>query len=95
MIGRLIGWAIFLVGLLVLARDVLVSIDTRHWAPITLGQLWYDLNPVSISRFQQLVMKRPFLWNSIIVTILLCWAFAALMVLGIVILAISSRRRRA
>jgi hypothetical protein len=96
MIGRLIGWTIFLVGLLVLARDVLVSIDTRHWAPITLGQLWYDLNPVNISRFQQqLVMKHPFLWNSIIVTILLCWAFVALMVLGIVILAISSRRRRA
>jgi hypothetical protein len=95
MIGRLIGWTILLVGLLVLARDVLVAIDTRHWAPITLGQLWYDLNPVSIFRFQQLVMKHPFLWNSIIVTILLCWAFAALMLLGIVILAISRRRRRA
>jgi hypothetical protein len=57
--------------------------------------LWYDLNPVNISRFQQQLVKHPFLWNSIIVTILLCWAFVALMVLGIVILAISSRRRRA
>jgi hypothetical protein len=95
MIGRLIGWTILLVGLLVLARDVLVAIDTGHWAPITLGQLWYDLNPVSIFRFRQLVMKHPFLWNSIIVTILLCWAFAALMLLGIVMLAISRRRRRA
>ena len=94
MIGRLIGWSIFLAGLLVLARDVLVSIDTRHWAPITLGQLWYDLNPVSIFRFRQLVMKHPFLWNSIIVTILLCWAFAVLMVLGLLILALSGRRAR-
>jgi len=72
MIGRLIGWAIFLFGLLVLARDVLVSIDIRHWAPITLGQLWYDLNPVSVFRFR-LTVEYPFLWNSIIVTILLCW----------------------
>jgi hypothetical protein len=94
MIGRLIGLSIFLVGLLVLARDVLVSIDTRHWAPITVGQLWFDLNPVSVFRFQ-LVVEHPFLWDPIIVTILSCWVFAALMVLGIVILAISSRRRRA
>jgi ABC-type Fe3+ transport system permease subunit len=93
MIGRLIGWAIFLVGLLVLARDALVSIETRHWAPITLGQLWYDFNPVSEFRFR-LTVEHPFLWNSIIVTILLCWTFVALMVLGIVILAISSWRRR-
>ena len=43
MIGRLIGWIILLAGLSVLARDVLVWIDTKFWAPITLGQLWFDL----------------------------------------------------
>jgi cytochrome c-type biogenesis protein CcmH/NrfF len=36
----------------------------------------------------------PFLWDPIIVTILLWWAFAVLMVLGLLILAVSGRRRR-
>ena len=44
MIGRLIGWIIFLAGAAVLVRDGLVWIDTKHWEPIALGQLWFDLD---------------------------------------------------
>jgi len=45
----------------------------------------------------QAVVQRyihPFLWDPIIVSILLCWAFAVLMVLGVLILAVSGRRAR-
>jgi hypothetical protein len=96
MIGRLIGWIFFLAGLSVLVRDVLVWIDTKRWAPIALGQLWYDLNRSSLNLVQAVVQRyiHPFLWDPIIVTILLCWAFAVLMVLGILILALFGRRRR-
>jgi ABC-type Fe3+ transport system permease subunit len=96
MIGRLIGWIIFLAGLSVLLRDVLVWIDTKRWAPIALGQLWFDLNRSSLNLAQAVVQRyiHPFLWDPIIVSILLCWAFAVLMVLGLLILAISSRRAR-
>jgi ABC-type Fe3+ transport system permease subunit len=97
MIGRLIGWIFFLAGVSVLVRDVLVWIDTKHWAPIALGQLWYDFNRSSLNLVQAVVQRyiHPFLWDPIIVSILLCWAFAVLMVLGLVILALSSRRGRA
>jgi hypothetical protein len=97
MIGRLIGWIIFLAGLSVLVRDLLVWFDTKHWAPIALGQLWFDLNRSSLNLFQAVVQRyiHPFLWDPIIVTILLCWAFAVLMVLGLLILALSGRRSRA
>ncbi len=96
MIGRLIGWVFFLVGLAVLVRDVLVWIDTKNWAPIALGQLWFDLDRSSLNLVQAVVQRyiHPFLWDPIIVTILLCWAFAVLMVPGLVILAISGRRGR-
>jgi hypothetical protein len=96
MIGRLIGWIIFLAGLSVLVRDVLVWIDTKHWAPITLGQLWFDLSRSSLNLVQAVVQRyiHPFLWDPIIVTILLCWAFAVLMVLGLLILTLSGRRAR-
>ena len=97
MIGRLIGWIIFLAGASVLVRDVFVWIDTKHWAPIALGQLWFDLTRSSLNLVQAVVQRyiHPFLWDPIIVTILLCWAFAVLMVLGLLMLAIFGRRPRA
>ena len=96
MVGRLIGWIIFLAGLSVLVRDVMVWIDTKDWAPIALGQLWFDLNRSSLNLVQAVVQRyiHPFLWDPIIVSILLCWAFAVLMVLGVLILAVSGRRAR-
>jgi hypothetical protein len=95
-IGRLIGWIFFLAGAAVLVRDVFVWIDTKHWAPIALGQLWFDLNRSSLNLVQAVVQRyiHPFLWDPIIVTILLCWAFAVLMVLGVLMLAIFGRRPR-
>ena len=96
MIGRLIGWTIFLAGAAVLVRDGLVWLDTKHWTPIALGQLWYDLNRSSLNLVQAVVQRylHPFLWDPIIVTVLLWWAFAVLMVLGLLILALSGRRAR-
>src|ERR1700740_3074174 len=96
MIGRLIGWIILLSGFSVLVRDVLVWIDTMHWAPIALGQLWFDLNRSSLNLVQAVVQRyiHPFLWDPIIVSILLCWAFAVLMMLGVLILALFGRRAR-
>jgi hypothetical protein len=96
MIGRLIGWIIFLAGLSVLVRDVLVWIDTKLWTPISLGQLWFDFSRSSLNLVQAVVQRyiHPFLWDPIIVTILLCWAFAVFMVLGLLILALCGRRAR-
>ena len=95
-IGRLIGWTFFLAGLAVLVRDVLVWIDTKHWAPIALGQLWFDLHRSSLNLVHAVVQRyiHRFLWDPIIVTILLCWAFAVLMVLGVAILALARRGSR-
>ena len=97
MIGRLIGWIFFLAGLAVLARDVFAWIETKQWRPIALGELWYDLNRSSLNLVQAVVQRyiHPFLWDPIIVTVLLWWAFAVLMVLGLLILALSGRRTRA
>ncbi|MBV8505862.1 MAG: hypothetical protein JOZ11_08660 [Alphaproteobacteria bacterium] len=97
MIGRLIGWVVFLAGLAVLARDVLVWIDTKQWTPIALGQLWFDFDRSSLNLVQAVVQRyiHPFLWDPIIVTVLLWWAFAVLMFLGLLILALSGRRTRA
>jgi len=93
-VGRLIGWVVFLCGGAVLVRDVLVWVDTKHWAPIALGQLWYQLNRSSLNLVQAVIQRyiHPFLWDPIIVTILLSWAFAVLMILGLLLLAVFRKR---
>ena len=94
-IGRLIGWIVFLTGAAVLVNDVIVSIDTKIWAPTALGQLWYELNRSSLNVTQAVIQRyvHPFLWDPIIVSILLCWAFPVLMTLGLLIIVIFSRHK--
>ena len=96
LVGRVIGWTSLLLGSAVLVRDMLVWIDTKHWAPIALGQLWYDLNRSSLNLVQAVTQRyiHPFLWDPIIVSILLSWAFAILMVLGLLLLVVFRRRAR-
>jgi len=95
-VGRLIGWVAFLAGAAVLVRDVLVWINTKHWAPIALGQLWYQLDRSSLNLVQAVTQRyiHPFLWDPIIVTILLSWAFAVLMILGVLLLVVFRKRVR-
>jgi hypothetical protein len=95
MIGRLIGWIIFLAGAAVLVRDVSVWIDTGHWAPLVLGQLWYSLNRSSLNLVQAVTQRyiHPFLWDPIIVSVLLSWAFAVLMFLGLLLLVLFRKRQ--
>ena len=95
-VGRVIGWIILLAGGAVLVRDLLVWIDTKHWAPVALGQLWYQLNRSSLNLVQAVVQRyiHPFLWDPIIVSILLSWAFAVLMLLAALLLVHIRRRAR-
>jgi hypothetical protein len=95
-VGRVIGWMALLAGAAVLVRDLLVWIDTKHWAPIALGQLWYDLGRSSLNLVQAVTQRyiHPFLWDPIIVSVLLCWAFVVLMILGLLLL-LAFRRRNA
>jgi len=93
-VGRVIGWIILLAGGAVLVCDLLVWIDTKHWAPVALGQLWYQLNRSSLNLVQAVVQRyiHPFLWDPIIVSILLSWAFLVLTVLGVLLLIVFRRR---
>jgi hypothetical protein len=96
-VGRVIGWIALLFGAAVLVRDGLVWIDTKHWAPLALGQLWYDLNRSSLNLIQAVTQRyiHPFLWDPIIVNILLSWAFAVLMVFGVLLIVLFRKRSAA
>ncbi len=93
-VGRVIGWLVLLAGLSVLTRDVMVWIERKTWAPLALGQLWYELSRSSLNLVQAVIQRylSPYLWSPIIVRILLCWAFVVLIGLGAAMLLIFRSR---
>ena len=93
-LGRLLGWLIVLAGLAVLARDMMVGVSTGQWAPIALGQLWFDIDKSSLNLVQAVVQRyiSPVLWDPVIVGLLYCWAFAVLLILGAILISIFRRR---
>ncbi len=93
-VGRVIGWLVLLAGLSVLTRDVMAWFDRKIWAPVALGQLWYELSRSSLNLVQAVIQRyvSPFLWNPVIVNILLCWSFVVLIALGAAILFIFRNR---
>lgn len=93
-VWRVIGWVVLLAGLAVLAHDIARWLATKIWAPVALGQLWYELDRSSLNLAQAVIQRyvSTFLWNRIMVTILLCWGFAVLTGLGIVILLLARKR---
>lgn len=93
-VWRIVGWGALLAGLSVLVRDVIAWFDNRVWAPLAVGQLWYELDRSSLNLVQAVTQRyiSAFLWDRVIVNILLCWAFAALIGLGVVILLLARKR---
>jgi hypothetical protein len=94
-VWRAIGWVFVLAGLSVLVRDGIAWFNTRLWAPLALGQLWYELDRPSLNLAQAVTQRyvSAFLWDRVIVHILLCWAFAVLIGLGAAVLLLAGRRR--
>jgi len=94
-VWRVLGLIVLLAGLSVLARDVTHWFATRIWAPIALGQLWYEFDRSSLNLAQAVTQRyiSPLLWDRIIVNILLCWAFAVLIAVGAAILLLTRTRR--
>lgn len=62
-VGRVVGWLVLLAGLSVLTRGVMVWIDRKFWAPVGLGQLWYELSGSSLNLVQAEIQRyvSPFL----------------------------------
>jgi hypothetical protein len=93
-VWRILGWLTLLAGLSALVRDVVAWFNTKVWAPLAIGQLWYGLNRSSLNLVQAVIQRyvSPFLWDRVIVNMLLCWAFAVLIGLGAAILLLARKR---
>jgi hypothetical protein len=103
-VGRIIGWVLLLVGLVILSRDLLVlgpGYDLFAWlgpqphaAPIVLGELWYAIHPASLQLLQPAIQRHlhPALWDWVVQPVLLWWAWAIFTALGLALLVLCHRR---
>lgn len=95
-IGRLIGWFFILLGLIALGVEILQSLEAGSWQPIALGQMWFQVEPVSLQQLQPFVQRYllPQIWDPGIQTILLWPAWACLMGLGVILSLLFKKRKK-
>jgi hypothetical protein len=93
-VWRVVGWSLLLAGLSVLVRDVVAWFDSGVWRPLAVGQLWYELDRSSLNLAQAVIQRyvSPFLWDRVVVNLLLCGASAVMIGLGAAILLLASGR---
>lgn len=92
---RILGWLIFLTSVPILATDTLIWYDTGVWDPLAIGRVWGILSPQTLANTKAILNSTfPFLWNQGIVTILVIWVFAAMMVVGLALATAGTKRRR-
>jgi hypothetical protein len=95
-IGRFLAWLFIALGLGVFAYDVWVFLNSGAVRLTALGQLWYWIHPGSLNLVQAVVERyiHPFLWDPIIINVLLAPAAAVFLVIGIAFALIFRRRKR-
>jgi len=86
-IGRIIGWVLIAIGLMLVGVEALASLRGEEWAPQLLGQLWFELDSGSLNLTQAIVQRYllPTLWDPVILTLLLWPAWAVFLVPGVVL----------
>ncbi len=93
---RILGWILLGLAAALLTRDLFVLVQSGRWAPIDVGPLWAALHPNSLQLAQPAIERHvaPFLWDPVILTVLLSPAFLVLGILALLMLLLTGSGRR-
>lgn len=93
---RAIGWALIVLGVLVLARDVWAWIGGAPFRLVTGGELWFTIDQPSLNLVQAVIQRYvwPPLWDPVLVTVLLWPAALTLAGLGLILVVAFQGGRR-
>ncbi|MBZ0218083.1 MAG: hypothetical protein K8F25_16115 [Fimbriimonadaceae bacterium] len=93
---RFLGLCLVAIAFIALVVDGTKSIaaSTLYFTP--LGEGWFSLHPPSLNLFQAIVERYtfPFIWDSIIIYLLLLPVWVVIAALGLLLLYIGRRRLR-
>ena len=83
-IGRFIGWTLIIAALAALGYDAFAWWQSGRFVMHVAGEQWHALHPNSLNMLQAGIQRQvwPYLWDPIVVTILLWPAWAVLGVPG-------------
>lgn len=81
-VGRIVGWSLVIAALAALAYDAVGWARGAGFVLHAAGELWYAVHPETLNMLQAGIQRNvwPFLWDPVIVTILL---WPAVLVLGV------------
>lgn len=96
MLIRILGYVLLLAGVVALGAEILRSLEAGYWQSLPLGEVWYGLDRGSLNGIQVLLERYlwDYLWDPVLLTVLLLPAWAVLGVPGLLILAFARRQRR-
>jgi hypothetical protein len=92
---RTLGLLIFAASFVAMVADGVRSLAADAVVLTPLGQTWFALHPQSLGLAQAMVQRyvHPYLWDPILVTVLLWPTFAVGGVFGVVLMLIGRKRR--
>jgi hypothetical protein len=94
-IGRIIGFLLLVLGVIVLLRDIIAWFDTDKIVSMTGSQLWFTLSPDGFEATDAALRDRiPTLWNLISTTLLGWPAFIVSLVLGAILMYVFRNRSK-
>jgi hypothetical protein len=94
LVGRLAGWVLVFTGLGLLARDIAASIAAHQLHLAVLGELIFKAAPGALNLAQAVIQRyvHPYLWDPVIVTVLLWWAAPVAFVPGALLVLLCRKR---
>jgi len=95
-LGRVLGWLLIAVALVVLTVDVVTWLQTGTWRLSALGEIWAELHRNSLLLAEPAIDRHvwPGLWQSVVVPFLLLPAAPMIAVVGLVLLLLCRPKRR-
>ncbi|WP_210272799.1 hypothetical protein [Chthonobacter rhizosphaerae] len=94
---RGLGVLLFAASFIALVADGIRSLAADAVVLTPLGQTWFQLHPGSLNLLQAVVQRylHPYIWDPILLTVLLWPTFAVGGGLGILLMVLGRKRRRA
>ncbi len=83
-VGRIAGWLITLVAVLILGAELVGFVRTGAYKIISGGELWYDIQRSSLNILQAVIQRylHPTIWDPVLTAVLRAPAWLPLGIVG-------------
>lgn len=95
-VGRIVGWLVLILAVVAEGADLFGLWDTGSYRPHAIGEMWQWVNSTSLQLAEAGVSRHisPWLWNSVILNMLLWPAALTFAILGLALMWLFRRRER-